>query len=500
MIPNDKRASAVGVDSYKGESATSVAALRSEVILLLAQTNSGITENLDTPFEVFSTDNLALKAGYGSIADRQKKLIFQKNPSARLFACLLSGDPLTGAAATATLTFAGTSALSSFNLLITQAGKTKTVGVSKGDTPEVIAGNANVVMNSDVSLLATSAVVSAVETFTANFKGTTGNEITLFVTDEDGYEVTTATHGISITVTKFSGGTGSTDVTNAIAAIPESIKPTRIINQESTTDNLDVLEAFAIARQDSQVAQRVIDYTGKKIDTTSVATVNAEYTVLASFADARINDEINSVLYCGNYGLAIDFVSEFVALRVAQCQNTPGIPAVFSVTHSFNKSVTSFWFNYNQRDLLLKKGLCNIELNTNTFKMIGACVLYHPEDDNLLSTSQPINFYDTDITSIGNMAYATKLEFDTNWSDKKFIEDEDISTADFIVKLNQIEGVFDKFIDQWVDYGFIRDAEYSKENKNIVFNSENTERIEGELSFKLAKTGRIYSFKFGFTK
>lgn len=153
-------------------------------------------------------------------------------------------EPSAGAAATATITVTGT-AISSGVVSLYISGKRVQAGVSAADAPTVVAASIKAAIDKDASLPVTASVSAGVVTLTAKWKGLTGNDINLTLNYRGVMGGESLPNGINVALPAqscLSGGTGSPDLTAAIAAMGD--EPFDFIATPwHDSGSLDVLEA-----------------------------------------------------------------------------------------------------------------------------------------------------------------------------------------------------------------------------------------------------------------
>lgn len=507
-LPTTRRASAVGVATEKAAIPVG-AALREEITLILAQANTGAPAgNLNTPVEVFATDDLNAKlgVGIGSPINLSKESFFKVDQGLRLYV-LPVGDPAAGGvAAVGAITAATGTATKAIPINIEANGYVFSGTLAKNEDQDAAAILLLELLDTQVRNPFTAAIdvgiTDNVVDLTANFQGPQGNTIEVKVYDNDGNAITAAEYGIDITVTAFTGGAGAVDTSTAIGNIPETLKVTRIINQFGDTVTLDALKQLADDRNAPELGEIIRAYRGERVDTATMADVNTEYTRIEGLADARINDDANCILPMDNKGLEIEKVAEDVARVVQRYMTNPGKPPR-GIVAEFNASRprTDNWFTSSQRDALYKKGVTNYEKVTGFFKLFDLCCIYHPANDNILSENPPVQFNDEDSTAIGNMQFSVIQTFKSGiWEAVKFVGEKDLTSNTAARKLSDVGVQLDKLISSWLGFLFIKDIETTKLNKIVNFDGSNSERINMVIPVTLASTGRIYDVILSATK
>ena len=185
-------------------------------------------------------------------------------------------EPAGATESTGTLSLTGTQLSSkSYNLLVNNVAYGSFV-IAKGDTAEQAAAKINDYIASANSPIESS-VSTADLTFTSKWKGETANQIVV--------EFEGSFDGIDLTTPSLTGGAGNLDYTNALAKIGND-RVSGIITQESTSDVLDVLDAFNETRYAKNITKPFVAYHGN---------VDADRTTATALTKDRNLDRTNSV-------------------------------------------------------------------------------------------------------------------------------------------------------------------------------------------------------------
>lgn len=161
------------------------------------------------PTAIVSDADAATFFGRGSMLHRMCRAAITANPYLQLTAIAVD-DAAGSAAATSTITFAGTATapgLATCNV----GDSTVQFAVAVGDTAAIVATAAKNAIAALLDLPVSEAVVGGVVTLTALNKGTLGNELKVSASS-------TAT-GLTVAVIAFASGLVDPDITNALAAV-----------------------------------------------------------------------------------------------------------------------------------------------------------------------------------------------------------------------------------------------------------------------------------------
>jgi len=155
--------------------------------------------------------------GAGSQLAEMLKQYRKNDPFTELWYLSLD-DAVSSAAATATLTIAGTASVSGA-IAVYLAGNRIVVGVNKNDTAAVVAANIAAAVNADTNALVSASVAGAAVTFTAKNKGTLGNDLTLLINHRGVSANEYTPTGLTLTPTMFEGGAVDPNVGLALALL-----------------------------------------------------------------------------------------------------------------------------------------------------------------------------------------------------------------------------------------------------------------------------------------
>jgi len=213
-----------------------------------------------------------------------------------------------GTAATGTVTIAGTATASgTLNLYVGKVRVQSAVTTDDDAATAAAALAAAVNENENVDLPVTATVAAGVITLTARHNGLTGNEIPLCINYYGAVGNETTPDGLNITITAMSGGTGSPDLTGAIAALgDESFDYIGLPFCDSAS-----LSAIALEMNDSAGRWSYIRQLYGHVYTAKKGTLSE----LVAFGDTLNNQHITVAGYEPGVQTATD---ELVALRTAR--------------------------------------------------------------------------------------------------------------------------------------------------------------------------------------
>lgn len=172
---------------------------------------------INTPIPVGSVALAGNYFGVGSMAYRMVKEFFNCNTTQQLWAVGVP-EPSAGTKAVGTITIT-VSSLASGVLTIYFAGQKVEINVASTDTPTIIAAALAAEINANLELPVVAVAALGVVTVTSQWKGETGNDITIIPNFLGPYGGERLPVGLTVVVVPMATGTGTVDFTAAISAI-----------------------------------------------------------------------------------------------------------------------------------------------------------------------------------------------------------------------------------------------------------------------------------------
>jgi phage tail sheath gpL-like len=215
-IPDDIRVPLVWIDIDNSMAMSAAPAQSRKILVLGQQVASASAEPL--ALNRITGDSMADDFyGRGSMLAEMLKIQRKGNSYTETWAMGL-GDVSAGATATASITVVGDATVAG-TLAFLINGVSVQVGVTKGDSAETVAQSIITAITAKTATQV-SATVDAVKAtsvvLTVNWKGVTGNDCDMRLNYYSG-EKTPA--GISVTLTPFTGGSGTPDIQAVVAAL-----------------------------------------------------------------------------------------------------------------------------------------------------------------------------------------------------------------------------------------------------------------------------------------
>jgi phage tail sheath gpL-like len=237
-----------------------------------AYTATGSAESL-VPYRIGSAQEAANFWGAGSHLHRQALAFFRNNAFTELWGIGID-DPVSGVAASGTLTMSGT-ATASGTLYVYVGGNRYSVGVAAGDSASTVAAAIEAEVDADTAAPFTASASGAVVTFAALNLGIVGNSLDLRVSHNAG-EVVPA--GLTATIVGFSGGAAAIDLDTVFEAAGEEWFNIIVSPYTGTTP----IGALADELESRWGPLRAIEAFGVVCNTGSVSTVVSAASVVNS--------------------------------------------------------------------------------------------------------------------------------------------------------------------------------------------------------------------------
>jgi phage tail sheath gpL-like len=213
--------------------------------LLIGQKLSTGSATANVPVLVSTTAQAIALFGIGSMLARMHAVYRLSDPTGEIW-CLPVADAGAGVQATGTITVTGpATAAGTINLYI--AGQKVQVAVGSTDTADAVAAAINTAINAATDLPVTSAVVTNVVTLTCQWKGATGNDITVLDSFRGVAGGESLPTGVALAYVAMASGATNPTLTGAITAMGDDAYDFVIHPYTDSTS----LDAFATEYGDS---------------------------------------------------------------------------------------------------------------------------------------------------------------------------------------------------------------------------------------------------------
>lgn len=470
-------------------------------IAIFAEANTANQGDLDeTPKEITSARQAGELYGYGSpihIAMRILRprsgdgvggipTIVYPQPEAVGATAKILEVTATGVATgngTHTLTIAGRDSID---------GVAYDINVETGDTTAEISAKIADAINNVLGspVIGTSTDYEAI--LTSKWKGLTANQISVSVdTNDDDL-------GLTYAVSETQAGSATPSIADALDAFGNTWN-TIVLNSYTTTSIMDDLEDFNGIPSDTAPTGRFagtimkpfIALTGSTLDDPSALTDSRKDNLTITICPAP-----------GSDGLNIEAAANMCVLFGVTEQNTPHLDVAGQsypdMPTPTEPSEIGSMTEYNNRDLFVKKGSSTVDLVSGRYQVQDFVTTYHP-----LGEEPPQYRYCRNVMLDCNVRYGYYLLELINVVDHGIANDDDMVTADKIVKPKQWTQCLYSFADDLVARNLIVDKDFMTDSIEVTIGTSNPDRFETYFKYKrsgfvrVAATTAEAGFNFG---
>ena len=363
--------------------------------------------------------------------------------------------------------------------------KSYSYNVVTGDTATVVAGKIVDALTSVLSAPCVAENTAGVVTFVSKWAGATSAELSISLN----YGANAA--GLSYSQTDSSDGAGTVDISDALAQFSDNWN-TIVVNSYGTAQ-LAVLEAFngvpnainPTGRYSGLIFKPFCAYFG------STLSAHADLTAITDDAD-RINQVTNVLCPAPNsLGFTYEAAANMVALASVVFQNSPNLDVN---NLSYPDMPTPADGNigdmkdYNNRDLLVKKGCSTVLLKNGAYVVQDLVTTYHPEGE------VPLQFnYVRNLNIDWNVSDDYRTLETIYLKDKTLVADGQIVDVDGCIKPSEWKGIVYDLFDGEARKALINEPEFSKSSLQVAISAINPNRFETSFSYKRTGIARIES-------
>lgn len=379
---------------------------------------------------------------------------------------------------------------------VTVAGRTGMDGVSydinieTGDSTAEIAAKIEDAINNVLGCPFTATSTDYEATLTSKWKGLTADDLVVTVdTNDDDLDIT-------YTVTESQAGSGTPSVSDALDSFGNNWN-TIVINSYGTVESImDALEDFnGIPDPDNPtgrfagiIMKPFIALTGSVSDDPS------------SVTDSRLNDVTIAICPApGSSGLPLEAAANMCALFASQAQDTPHLDVSGrSYPDMPTPDSIGSMASYTNRDIIVKKGCSTVDLVAGRYVVQDFVTTYHP-----VGETPPQFRYCRNIMIDLNVRYGYYLLEQTNVVDHAIAENDDVVSAQNVIKPKQWKQILDKYADDLANRALIVDPEFMQDSIDVDLSEANPDRLETFFRYKRSGFVRIASttaeagFNFG---
>lgn len=372
-----------GVENVQFQPSVSVVERKVAIIATYDPTFTDVIDNV--PVFVFNANDAGSKFGFGSMVHRLAAQVFAGSRGAVKVWIVPQSE--TGAAATGTITFTGSSGVKAGKLPFYIASLPAQPDLIDGDPGDDVALKLVAAVNDDKTLPVTAGAVGPLVTFTAKSKGPWGNDISLALNLRPGDALP---DGVVTAIVDMDGGDGIPDVQDALDGMGVGDNQNQefftdiICGYGDDTDTLDKISAYNGTGNDfnGNYKQEVARPFRALIGDTAEGT--AGLTALIAFADLRAElDRTNGVIGVpGNYHHPMELaaVTMGVMARISniRAQETYGkqiLPGILP-----GPSIDRWTDNYDSGlDLAIRSGVSTSQVKNNVVTIHDMVTFYRPE-------------------------------------------------------------------------------------------------------------------------
>lgn len=356
--------------------------------------------------------------------------------------------------------------------------------VVKGDTAAQIAQKIADSVNGNLNSPVTATVLSNVVTFTTKWKGATSSQIKVEF-DTRGKDV-----GLTYAQTDYSNGSGDVNLASSFALFGDTWY-TSIINPY--LNKLDQFEAFNGFPDDNTPTGRYNGLIFKPFMAfTGVLSVDVGVLIDISNDKARRNQCTNVICPAPNSSaFSWEVAANYVALFARIMQDTPHLDVN-------NKSLPDCpiptdgligdMSDYNNRDLLVKKGCSTVILENGAYKIQDLVTTYQANGEDPLQYN-----YARNLNLDWNVSDSYRILENIRLKDKTLVGDNQIVGVSNTIKPVEWKAVCFDLFDDLAQKALINDPQFSKDSLIVQISKTNTNRFETFFRYKRTGIARIES-------
>jgi phage tail sheath gpL-like len=370
-------------------------------------------------------------------------------------------------------------------------GQTYDINIAKDDTSSEITQKIEDAVNAVIGSPVSAASTDYEATLTTKWKGLTAQDVSVEVDRGDN------DLGLTYTVTQTAAGSGTPSIASALSSFGNTWNTIVVNTYGTVTSIMDALEATnGIPDPDSPtgkfsgtIMKPFVALTGSTADNPSTITDTRLNDVTISICPAPLSD-----------GLPLEAAANVCALWARTVQDTPqsdisgrSYPDMPTPTSIGTMAV------YANRDSYVKKGCSTVDLVGGRYQIQDFVTTYHPVGEVVPQFRYVRNLYGVDL----NVYYAYYLKEQLNVMDKVIANDNDIVSAQNVIKPKQWKGIVANLAEDFGKRALIADVAFMQDSIIVQISSTNPDRLETFFRYKRTGTVRIAStdatagFNFG---
>lgn len=452
-------------------------------ILLFAPKLSTGTGKANTPVMVTRSSEGVDVFGLGSIGAAMLESIFEITRTIETWVVPIE-DPSAGTAAKGTVTVTGT-ATESGTISLYVAGKLVQIGVALGDEATDVAEAIETVINAELELPVTASAAEGVVTVTCRHKGTIGNDIDLRT---NYYSSQKDVQGISVVCVSCTGGSGTPDIDDAIAALDEKQYNTMICAWADDTV-LAALEAELDKRWGPMYQNDGHLHVGFR------GTVGEINTKLGTRNSPHVT------VWTAEAGGEPEPVYLKAALAGATCAYylniDPARPVQTLVLTGRLPAAESVRFIREERNNILSYGGATTKVDAGGNVVIERAVTTYTQNSSGL-TDPSYRDIET-MATLSRLRYQVRARISQKFPRHKLCGDEtEIPPGQAMVSPKLIKAELVALHKDWVDAGLVEDTEEFKNELIVERNADDVNRVDVLLPPDLVNQFRVFAAKTEF--
>lgn len=357
-------------------------------------------------------------------------------------------------------------------------------GVVSGDTATVIAAKIADAVNGVLGSPFSAASALGVVTLTTKWAGESAVVKARISTGDN-------LAGLVYAETSNTAGTGVADIAPAFAQFGDDWY-TIVINSHGESKLAD-MEAFNGKPDPTAPTGRFKGDVFKPFVALFGSTLSSRTALEAiTNAPARVNEQTNVLCPAPNSEAQAWEAAANVALTYARiAQDTPHLDANNQFYLDMpvpEDGVIGDMAEYNNRDLLVKKGCSTVILSQGAYRIQDLVTTYHPDGE------VPLQYaYVRNLTVDFNVAFGYKALEEINVKDHTLVLDNQISEAAKTVKPREWKAVLFDYFDDLGLRALFKDVQFSKDSLLVQISPTNPDRFETFFRYKRTGIARIES-------
>lgn len=363
------------------------------------------------------------------------------------------------------------------------------INIVTGDTAALISAKIEDAINNVLGCPMSATSTSTEAILESKWKGLTANDLTVTV-NTNGKDL-----GITYAVVSTQSGSGTPSITDALAQFGNEWITIVVNTYGLTSTNINnALEAFngnpndKTGRYASTITKPFIALTGSVSENSSSFTDTKKEELTLAICPAPLSS-----------GLQFEAAANMAVLFANVANNTPHL----DVSGSFYPDMPTplaigVMAQSTDRDLIVKKGCSTVDLESGKYKVVDFVTTYHP-----IGEEPPQFRWCRNLNIDFNVRYGYYLLELSNVVDHAIANDNDIVSAQKVVKPKQWKQVLFKYSENLATRALIVDAEFMQKSIQVNLSTTNPDRLEVLFKYKRSGYARIVSttaqagFNFG---